>query len=120
MGPFNGVVFAVVRRIVRQRDAHPMLVSEVHGSFDELSTSAAVFWPVVEIDYKCRGPILRLPLGPELLDAIPDIVARYFRHRKGDKQVTVLQRQYTERRERPFAAEVMIGCFDLDPALSSS
>jgi hypothetical protein len=53
MGPFNGVVFAVVGRIASEPDVHPMLVGEIYGSFDKLRTPAAVFGTVVLIDHEC-------------------------------------------------------------------
>jgi len=84
MGPFDGVVFAVVRRIVGEADGYPTLVCKVYGSFDELCAPAAVFGAIVQVDHECRRPIFRLPFGPAFLHTIPNVVARYFGLCKGD------------------------------------
>ena len=58
MGPFDGVVLAVVRRVVGKPDAHPVLVCEVHGPLDELRAPAAVFGTIVLVYHQCRRTML--------------------------------------------------------------
>ena len=72
MGPLNGVVFAVVRRIVREPDEHSMVVCEIQGSFDELRASAAVFGTIVEVEHQYRrvGAWLPIPASTPLCDPI--------------------------------------------------
>ena len=85
MGPFDWVVLAVVRRVICEADAHPVLVCELDRPLDELRAPAAVFGTIVLVDHQCRRAVVCLPFGPVLLYAIPYIVARYFRLCKGDK-----------------------------------
>ena len=85
MGAFNGVVLAMVRWIIGQVDADPMLICEVDGSLDELGTPAAVFRPIVQVEHHSRRPVLGFSFCPELFHAIPNVVAGYFGLSKGDE-----------------------------------
>ena len=53
MGAFDGIVLAVVKRIVCELDVYPVLACKVYGSFDELRTPAAVFGTIVLVDHQC-------------------------------------------------------------------
>jgi hypothetical protein len=120
VGPFHGVVLAVIRCIVGKLYCHLMPVCEFHRPFDKLRAPAVVFRTVVLIDEQCHAMVLLFPFGPVLLYAIPHIIAGYFRLREGDEKVIVLGQQNAEWGKRAIVSEVMIGCLHLDSAATAS
>ena len=67
-GPFNGVVLAVIRRIVSELNRHLKLIGEVGKPLHELRSAAVVFWAVVQIEQQ------RLNVVESVMDAHPEIL----------------------------------------------
>jgi hypothetical protein len=67
----NGVVLAVIGRIVSKLNRHLELIDEVSQSFHELSAAAVVFWAIVQVEQQGLNMVeLVTDSHPEILEAI--------------------------------------------------
>src|SRR5512144_1793734 len=73
----DGVIFAVVGRIVQQLDDFAGAVGKLHHALEELRAHAAAFWAIVHLKLYVGdlGPLLRGCTVPPLLQAIHEEVA---------------------------------------------
>ena len=74
---FDGVVLAMVRRIVNQHDFQIVAIRKLHHPFDELRPKTGIAWTVVEIDHQLsKVSEAALVGGPPLLQTVRDKVTR--------------------------------------------
>ena len=53
--PFNGIILAVIRRIINRADPDFMLYCKINQSFHKLASATVILRPVVGIDRYCMG-----------------------------------------------------------------
>ncbi len=64
---FDGVVFAVVWRIIGQAYGDVIALDKFHQALHELGTPAVALWTIVQIDEQC------LDVGKALFDGLPPV-----------------------------------------------
>lgn len=87
--PLDGVIFAVVRRIIQELNWLVNLVGELHHAMQKLRTPATALWAIIHFDLQqTRGGLLvciqGIPLGSE---RIHDEVTRFVGAAKGNSQL---------------------------------
>ncbi len=74
---FDGVVLAMVRRIVNQHDFQIVAIRKLYHPFDELRPQTGIVWTVVEIEHQLPNVSKAVLVGgPPLLQAVSDKVTR--------------------------------------------
>ena len=74
---FDGVVLAMVRRIVNQHDSQIVAIRKLHHPFDELRPQTGIVWTVVEIDHQLSKVTEAVLVGgPPLLQTVRDKITR--------------------------------------------
>ena len=108
--PLDGMIFAVVRRVIQQLDGLLNGVGKLYHTMQKLCASATALRTIVHFDLDLtRGCLLwlihRLPLG---CDHIHDEVTRFVGAAKGDSQLSALLIDDTARDVFLFAPHIMI------------
>ena len=117
---FDGVVLAVVRRIIRKRDVYTLILRELHDSLDELSATAAVFRTVVRVYDERMGVESPFQIRPKLPDPVHHEIRGYVAESKEEVVFPRLGDVDSEKLEDSFRLEIVVeGLFAL-PAVSAS
>ncbi len=79
-GALNGVVLAVIRRIVSKLNRHLELINKVGKSFHELRAAAVVFWAIIQIEQQGLNLVESVTdRHPEILEAIDNKITGHTR-----------------------------------------
>jgi len=94
--PFNGVVLAVVRRVVGESNVDLVLLHELHDARQELASAPAVLGTIVlqqdkGVDLRKAGRVL----DPQRFEPVDDAIAGDLGRADGDRQFVVLGKQET-------------------------
>ena len=116
---FDGVVLAVIGRVVGQLYRQAEVVSEVGESGHKLGTSALILRAIVGIDeqgfylWKANGNC-----GPEIFDAVYDEIAGHTGGRQIEIEFTLVRQIDAKGSHFLFWFEVMVGRIDDDSCLA--
>ena len=90
--PFNGIVFAVIGRVIQQMDGFANLVGKLHHAVQKLCANTTTFWTVIHFDLQPRhGSLLSLiQRPPPGFERIDDAITGLGRAPKGDAQLSAV------------------------------
>lgn len=114
--PFNGVVFAVIGRIICQIHRHLKTINEGSQPLHELRATAVIFRAIVQV--QDQGCDLRKPLAqryPAIHQAIDHEITGDFGRGEVEKEFIMLGQKNAEGCEFGIWLKVMIGSFDANP-----
>ncbi len=111
---FNGIVLAVIRRIVGQFHGSPETVGKISNTVHELSSPAMVLWPIVLVDNKRRDfRKAFMVAGPKVRQAIDDEIAGHLGRGEVEVEFPLLgQIDAVWRHFGGFALEIMVESLD--------
>ena len=115
--PFNGIVLAVIGRIVGQLDSELEVVDKLGDALHELGAAAMVLRAIVQIDDESSdGWIAVTDSGPEISQAIDDEVTGHLGRREVEIEFAVLRQIDPKGCDlRRLAVKVMVESFDHHP-----
>ena len=116
---FNGIVLAVIGRIIRQRKRHAGLANKLYQTRQKLSAATMTLRSIVKIEQQ------RLDLGkprfvglPPLTHNIDQTIAGDLGGDAIDTQLVVLGQQHSHGRDLHFGVKVMVGGVDFHPVFA--
>ena len=118
---FDRIVFAMVRRIVRQADGHLIVLHKLHDALHELGAPTVILGAIIEIDHQ-RGDV-REPAAhalPPLAQSIHQTVTGHFGGDPIHKQLIQGGQENAHGGHCRFRLKIVVRSLHRDPTLAAA
>lgn len=119
---FNGIVLAMVGRIVEQLNGYANLVCKFDHAVEKLSANPTTLWSIIDFELQAFGQSLLLEgqATPPILKGIDDEITGFMRTAKVEMQLSTIFIHNPTRNVRFLASHIVVKCLRIASGLPAT